>query len=736
MRHPALGSRLPWAASLVLAGLLGLVLVPDGSAQPRPRPRRASCAAEQVPQEIIGSPQTGVAIAKVLTGIVVYEKSLHSGNPRLVDHRYGGALTAEPNGERFGLFEGGDFYLYRFDGYRRLADHGAKPLRNVGFVESRWIEGTDEVVHYGVHVKKSFLQSLLDQEGEKTPVIARLDVVTGKASTLPLKLAGKPGPAAFDTRGTRLALGFEDGHVEVFSTADGRRLASYRPHDQAVGALAFHPDRELLASAGGDARFVLYDLAGQRVERRAAGPEVPRFMQFVEGGTLLVIANMDAIALYDLQGRRLETVVVPGGQSFYTFFVLDPLGTVLTTGGEGICAAVFEKWGKRPPIPLSPEQQRQVTVLELGRKGQHREALALADQAVREFPRSGNIRGLHAWVHLEFLKDPPTALRYAQAHKRDFPQHPGGYYWAARAYETLGDWARCADELAQYSRIDRLKDHGYRMARCYFHAGQPEKALGALPDPQALGEDDPDIEGWRVWLKGQVAKRPLFLQAQPALRAQAMAADPGQRLVLLVKCGLLALPECAELIDEAAKAGGLVARAAARVRSRLILDPRFPTDRPAPKPGSDAQAVPTATALAEIWGLLDALASESTVPPIGGRFMDESTAALAKTAPAFAKPMEIRVSEGGDRVSFGGDWITPAGTLDTTFEPGNYFGATFVKRGALYLLSVSFEADIGVVSLQEYRPNGRDLTITVSSWTDLGDVFALDRRTVPYRRVD
>lgn len=735
MRHRALGSRPPRAA--ILAGLLALLLLvpellPDASAQPRPRPRRASCAREEVPQEIIGSPKTGVAIAKILTGIVVYEKSLLSGNPRLVNHRYGGALIAEPNGERFGLFEGGDFYLYRFDGYQRLADHAAKPLRDVSFVESRWIPGSDEVVHYGTHEKKSFLQGLLDQEGRKTPVIARLDVVTGKASTVPLKLGGKPGAAAFDARGTRLALGFEDGHVEVLSTADGRPLASYRPHTQAVGALAFHPSRDLLASAGGDARFVLYDLAGQRVERRAAGVEVPRFMQIVEGGTLLVIASMDAIALVDLEGRRLETVVAPSGQSFYTFFVLDPLGTVLTTGGEAICAAAFDKWGKRPSIPLGPEQQREVAVLDLARKQQHREALALADQAVKEFPQSANVRGLHAWVYLEHVKDPQAALRYAQAQKADFPRHPGGYYWAARAYETLEDWPRCAAELEQFSRIQRIKDHGYRMARCYFQAGLPDRALAALPEPQALTEDDPDIEGWRVWLKGQVAKRPVFLQGQPALRAQATAADPGRRLVLLVKCGLLGVPECAGLVDEAAKAGGVVARAAARVRSRLVLEPRFSTDRPAPKPGADRPAVPTATALGEIWALLDGLASEPAVPPIGGRFLD---ATLARTAPGPAPTMEIRVSEGGDRVSFGGDWITPAGTLDTSFEPGSYFGAIYVKRGAVYLLSVNFKAD-SVVSLQEYRPSGRDLTVTVRGWTDLGDVFAVDRRSTAYRRVD
>src|SRR5262245_22211705 len=222
-------------------------------------------------------------------------------------------------------------------------------------------------------------------------------------------------------------------------------------------------------------------------------------------------------------------------------------------------------------------------VHELRKEKRFREALAYLDLAVAESPRSGNLRGLYAWIHLHDLGDPRTALEHALRLKRDLPRHPGGYYWSAKAYEALHDYASCVTTLDDYLPYGAECSRHNLKAGCHYENGDPEAALRSLPRERELQADFSKYEGWSVWLAGQIARRPLFERQREALRVQATATSARERTIALIKLGLLGVPAAAPLAQLAGRAGGgTLKTVAAGLERELLAEPRFHEERRRP----------------------------------------------------------------------------------------------------------------------------------------------------------
>jgi len=714
-----------------------------GAASAQRSRRQASCANADSADDIIASAATGAVIAMHLDHVSVYEESLWQPRSDILKFRYTYRLVAEPSGERFALIEGANVYLYRFEGYQRLAKSKVKGIGRVRLGPWRWIAGTDEVVFTGARVVK---KGVFGMEDKLAPAIIRLNVATGEMSVVSVGNQTVSRSRAIDPQGRRVAHGFDSGEIEILSATDGSKLASYRVHEGTVGALAFHPTRDLLASSGWDGRVVFFDLAQQKEDSRFRAGMSASFLQFAKRGEKLLLGDLNQLSLYDLQGNALETVYAGVNRSFYSFFYSDGLGRVLTSSSEWICELGFDAWAK--PLEradLSSEQQRILEVRDLRKEKRTEEALALVDEIIEEFPESGNVRNLYSSIYLLDLEEPERALEAALDQKRDLPRHPGGYYWAGRAYEAMGRYAECGDVLAEYSGVNKASADVVRETNCYFRAGQLDKAVAALERRQALSHDPSragysfeDLAGWYLWLQSRIAKQELFRQLEAQLRAQVAHPDAQKRLTAMVKCRILSVPECVELLEEAGRAGdGELLDIAGKTQAALDVEPHFKEARKAPDislPGQ--QAIPMAQGLAEVWHILDSLPSSAELPPLGGRFLSEQMLAAQKINPSLVQPLEIKVDDSG-QFSFGAAaWVSPDGAIDTSYDPGNYFSATYVHEGALCLLSLNFENTGAVISVQEYRPDGQDLRWSATNWTEYGGELYRSRNEMRYRRVD
>jgi WD40 repeat protein len=138
--------------------------------------------------------------------------------------------------------------------------------------------------------------------------------------------------AAFDSDGTRVAIGTAQGDIGVFDVASGREDAVFEglADDVGVGGVAFSPDGTELASAetDGTARVWDVDSGKQRRVFQAFGPRTPNSMDtarvlFSPDGRLLFTAiNWENDGrLWDLAtGEQLATLQGRGGGVFGAWF--------------------------------------------------------------------------------------------------------------------------------------------------------------------------------------------------------------------------------------------------------------------------------------------------------------------------------------------------------------------------------------------------------------------------------
>jgi len=555
---------------------------------------------------------------------------------------------------------------------------------------------------------------------------------------VPYENAKRARSWAIDPLGKRIARGFDDGTVEIAGVIDGHTTASYNLGISEYGSLSFHPTKDILAVSRRDGKLLLFDLTSRKPVTMFKAGMGGNFLAFVKGGKKLLLGDSSQMHLFDLKGRRLETVIASSGHSYTYFHYAPGLNKVFASDYRSICEMGFDALaGPITKVAWTPEQKRIITVNKLRKEKRISEALALVDQSIKEFPGSGNIRNLYAKIYLRDFKDPQRALQAALEQTRDLPEHPGGYYWAAQAYQAMGDHRRCGDVLTKYAeRHPVSSDVSIMEAHCHYRAGQYEKALSAL-SRQRLQHPE-QFEGWCLWLEGQIAKKRYLDQNRSTLIAQAGSQDVRKQLIGILKCRILALPECDAMLNSAKRMGNRkLKKVIENTMGQLILETDFSQQRPGPTGSFDRhQAVPMAEALSKMWAILDNLPKKGSIPPIGGDYLTNEIMAMQKINPAFVKPLQIRINNKGQFAFSGGEWQKPDGKIDTSYQPGRYFLTSYVQGGALHILSFNFEHTGGVFSFSEYRPSGRDLIVISTTWTEYGAVFYRITHATHYRQFE
>jgi WD40 repeat protein len=110
---------------------------------------------------------------------------------------------------------------------------------------------------------------------------------------------------AFSTRGRSLAVGFHDGHVELWSASTGAVERSLPAHARHVNAVAFSPDDRLLASASRDGTAKVHRADGRVIARLEGHEGAVTSVAFTRDGGRVITGGSDQTAcLWTLLGGR------------------------------------------------------------------------------------------------------------------------------------------------------------------------------------------------------------------------------------------------------------------------------------------------------------------------------------------------------------------------------------------------------------------------------------------------
>lgn len=110
----------------------------------------------------------------------------------------------------------------------------------------------------------------------------------------------------FDGLGRRIAAGYDDGEVVVFSVPSGEKLFSWRGHDRAVVDAAFTPEGRYLATGGRDNVAKLWGAEGKLVATFRGHKQWVTAVEFTPDGRRLITGSRDATArVWTLEGTPL-----------------------------------------------------------------------------------------------------------------------------------------------------------------------------------------------------------------------------------------------------------------------------------------------------------------------------------------------------------------------------------------------------------------------------------------------
>jgi WD40 repeat protein/DNA-binding SARP family transcriptional activator len=233
-------------------------------------------------------------------------------------------------------------------------------------VLSRWDVGTGRRLVGPVSVTTRGADTLAaTPDGARLVVVNGAEVVQVAPGTLQLvrRRPRKPprtGPmaAALSPDGRMVALGAEDGTVQLLDLTTGQFRGVAGRHESHIGGVAFSADGTMLASGGGDRRVIVRDVASGRVRETFQGGE-GRFagLRFSPDGRMLYAAATRSVIAWDLEGAgRLGRPFSVSGPPDLAMAV-SPDGSIIATpdGPAGDRVALREFHAPRKARPsLAP----------------------------------------------------------------------------------------------------------------------------------------------------------------------------------------------------------------------------------------------------------------------------------------------------------------------------------------------------------------------------------------------
>jgi WD40 repeat protein len=161
------------------------------------------------------------------------------------------------------------------------------------------------------------------------------------------------GSVAVSPDGTRIALGLNNGQVQLWDTASGALLRTLDVHSRYVGYVAFSPDSgTLVASANGPGPYSLplWDVEAGVHVRDFLGPREPQSGIFSPDGRYVIARgrSTDARAiLWDAEtGAEIRTFTDfppgPDGYKVVQAFAFSPDGRYVLIGSANRTAHIFE----------------------------------------------------------------------------------------------------------------------------------------------------------------------------------------------------------------------------------------------------------------------------------------------------------------------------------------------------------------------------------------------------------
>jgi WD40 repeat protein len=132
-----------------------------------------------------------------------------------------------------------------------------------------------------------------------------------KVDPLIIRVNAEVRGLAFSPNGERLASAGGDGAVSIWDSRTGQSLTSFTAHEGAVVSVAFHPEGMYLASRGEDKKVKVWDLAATRGEEFGGPFDVGRHfgtahsVAFSPSGRLLATGSGGAVKVWGWKNRQL-----------------------------------------------------------------------------------------------------------------------------------------------------------------------------------------------------------------------------------------------------------------------------------------------------------------------------------------------------------------------------------------------------------------------------------------------